>query len=84
MPSTENTNYSTIAHYLAKDFHRFGFVRETKPLAHALRFDGSLSVVAANGMKFIFTPEEVKKAIEELAITPPAPKKAPSAPKKTR
>ena len=68
------TNYEQIADFLT----------EGKPLAHALRFDGSLSVVAANGQKFIFSQDEVHAAIKELFPTPPAPKKVPSAPKKPR
>ena len=71
------TNYEQIADFLT----------EGKPLAHALRFDGSLAVVAANGQKFIFTPEEVvtaENALLPAPKTPPAPKKAPSAPKKPK
>ena len=83
MPSTEKTDYAQIAHHLAKSFDKFGFVVDGKPLAYALRFDGSMSVVLANGMKFIFTVEEVARAKTTLAakekpatIAPTPPKQA--------
>lgn len=66
MPSTIKPDYERIAKFLTSDFHRFGFPGENKPLAYARRFDGSLSVVAANGQKFLFSAEEVAQADSDL------------------
>lgn len=81
MPSTQKPDYQRIAQHLAADHHRPGFPGETKPLALAHRFDGSLSVVAANGMKFIYTKEEVEQAHQLLTA---ADKPAPMPPAKPR
>lgn len=51
-------------------------------MAYAVRFDGSLSVVAANGQKFIFSKEEVEQAQEDLkTLTKPSPGRPKTAPK---
>jgi len=39
-----------------------------EPLAYDLKQDGSLVVVASNGMKFIFPPERVQSVLEASKI----------------
>ena len=62
----QKPDYARIAQMLTAEFHQPGFPKENKPLAYALRFDGSISVVAANGMKFIFSKQAVDQEIEKL------------------
>lgn len=60
-------DYEKIATVL---LHAYGLavVSQDKPLlAHALRSNGSLSVVAPNGQKFLFSAEEVAQAESDLA-----------------
>ena len=85
MSTNDQLDYKKIARYLTREESKPGFPRDNTPLAFALRFDGSLVVVAANGKKFIFTQPEVYEAAEDLkaieksaanaAKKPPAPKK---------
>lgn len=74
MPPTNKLDYEKIADFLTHG----------KPMAHAVRFDGSLSVVAANGQKFIFSKEEVDQAQEELKALAIPSRKAPGRPRKAQ
>ena len=78
MPSTK-IDYEKIAQSLVSSYHKLGFPGDNKPMAYAVRFDGSLSVVAANGQKFIFSKGEVDQAQEELKSL----QKPPGRPRKT-
>ena len=40
-----------------------------EPLAHDLKEDGSLVVIASNGMKFVFPPERAQGVLEASKIT---------------
>lgn len=65
------------------DYKRIAdFLTEGRPLAYAMRFDGSLSVVAANGQKFIFMPGEIYQAAQDLQTLDDNRKKAAKAPRK--
>jgi hypothetical protein len=89
MSTNEKLDYARIAKYLTREESKPGFPRDNTPLAYALRFDGSLVVVAANGKKFIFTQPEVfsaaedLKAMEKKTTNQSKPTSKPTTPKKT-
>jgi hypothetical protein len=53
------------------------------PLATAVRFDGSFVVIAPNGMKFIFSPDDVNQVEKSLTPTPKPRSKSSSKPIKS-
>lgn len=53
-------------------------------LSYFKRPNGSLSVVAYNGKKFLFSPEQVQWAAKQLQTPPKTPPKRPTKPRNTK